>query len=72
MLESLSFGFSLAISSHLAVQCDNTIFVLLDTVILLTVVLLHILICFFIQFSKYDLLLAVCSHSFRDYSSFDS
>ena len=28
-----SFGFSLAISSHLAVQCDDTVFVLLDAVI---------------------------------------
>ena len=58
MLESLFFGFSLAISSHLAVQCDNICFVMLDTVILLTVVLLHILNHFFIQFSRCDLLLS--------------
>ena len=58
MLESLFFGFSLAISSHLAVQCDNICFVMLDTVIFLTVVLLHILNHFFIQFSRCDLLLS--------------
>ena len=55
MLESLFFGFSLAIPSHLAVQCDDICFVMLDTVILLTVVLLHILNHFFIQFSRCDL-----------------